>query len=130
MCVLPSQRRGSANRLLLLLSLFALAATTPEQLEDNVYALNIPMLPEFESAIDDIYHKHLDPTKGRFDFIDASSVAGDFENSSENDIDANYEGYHDGLSDAEDLMPWGDKEADIDPDLDALIRKKLAAFGI
>ena len=64
------------------------AATSLEQLADNVLALNIPMLPEFEAAIEGIYRQHLDPTKGRFDFIDASSVAGDFEGSAENDVDA------------------------------------------
>lgn len=81
-----------------------IAATSLEQLEDNILSLNLKNInEEMLSKINSIYRKHLDPTKGRFPVIDPNM---EYDDPSK--------------------LPWGAKDYDVDPELDVLINQRLS----
>lgn len=82
-----------------------IGATSNEQLEENVMALNLPISPEMDALIQEVNRKYLDPTRGVFEVVDPNK---DYIDPSK--------------------LPWGAKDQDVDPDLDALISKRLAKF--
>jgi hypothetical protein len=78
-----------------------IGATNLLQLEDNVMALNVPMSPEMYRLIQGVYRKFVDPSRGVFDVIDPNLEYTD-----------------------PSKLPWGAKDQDVDPELDALITQR------
>lgn len=78
--------------------------TDLKQLEDSVMALNIAA--SFDEAItnplDDVFCRNIDPTKGRHYVVDPNK---DYTDPSK--------------------LPWGAKDQDVDPELDALITQRV-----
>ena len=81
-----------------------IGATSLQQLEDNVMALNVPMSPEMYRLIQGVYRKFVDPSRGVFDVIDPNLEYTD-----------------------PSKLPWGAKDQDVDPELDALITQRWGA---
>mmetsp|Transcript_2026 Transcript_2026/g.3202 ORF Transcript_2026/g.3202 Transcript_2026/m.3202 type:complete len:450 (-) Transcript_2026:937-2286(-) len=80
-----------------------IGATTPQQLRDNVMALNLaPLSDDALLRINEIYQKHRDPSKGAFEVIDPNLEY----------IDPS-------------KLPWGAKDQDVDPELDIIINQRL-----
>lgn len=75
-----------------------IGATSTQQLEDNVLSLNIPVTPEMEARIDDIYEQNWDPTRGTVEYSDPTK---DYTDPS--------------------TLPWGSKDQDVDPELEELL---------
>jgi hypothetical protein len=75
-----------------------IGATSLQQLEDNILSLNIPVTPEMEARIDDIYEMNWDPTRGTVEYIDPTK---DYTDPS--------------------TLPWGSKDQDVDPELEELL---------
>jgi aryl-alcohol dehydrogenase-like predicted oxidoreductase len=75
------------------------------QLHDNVLSLNVPFAGELHAAINKVYRRHLDPTKGVFQLDDPF-----IEN-----IDPS-------------KQPWGAKDYEMDPELDLLISQRMSKF--
>jgi len=82
-----------------------IGATSLQQLEDNVLALNVPISPEVHRLINGVYRRFVDPARGAFEIIDPNR---DY-------IDAS-------------KLPWGAKDQDVDPELDSLISQRLSKF--
>jgi hypothetical protein len=80
-----------------------IGATNLDQLEDNVMALNVPVSDELSDMINEVYRKHLEPTRGVFEIIDPTLEY----------IDPS-------------KLPWGAKDQDVDPELDILINQRLS----
>lgn len=79
-----------------------IGASTIKQLKENVQALNIPISQEAHTLFNNVYKKHLDPTRGVFDVVDPSLKT----------IDPS-------------KLPWGAKDEDVDPELDVLIAQRM-----
>jgi len=79
-----------------------IGATSLQQLEDNILALNIPITEELTNLINQVYRANVDPTKGIFDVIDPNLE------------------YTDPTK-----LPWGAKDEDVDPELDIIISSRL-----
>ena len=82
-----------------------IGATSLQQLEDNVHALNVPISPEVHRLIEGVYRRFVDPSRGAFEIIDPNLEY----------VDAS-------------KLPWGAKDQDVDPELDALISQRLSKF--
>lgn len=82
-----------------------IGVTSLSQLHDNVLSLNVPYADEIHSAINNVYRRHLDPTKGVFELNDPF-----IEN-----IDPSKE-------------PWGAKDFEMDPELDLLLSQRMSKF--
>eukprot|EP00595_Chromulina_sp_UTEXLB2642_P001005 CAMPEP_0196765052 /NCGR_PEP_ID=MMETSP1095-20130614/7473_1 /TAXON_ID=96789 ORGANISM="Chromulina nebulosa, Strain UTEXLB2642" /NCGR_SAMPLE_ID=MMETSP1095 /ASSEMBLY_ACC=CAM_ASM_000446 /LENGTH=125 /DNA_ID=CAMNT_0042122309 /DNA_START=783 /DNA_END=1157 /DNA_ORIENTATION=+ len=72
-----------------------IGASNVNQLRDNVLSLNIPITNEIKNALDKVYRRFSDPTKGVFEIVDPNIEI----------IDPT-------------TLPWGAKDQDIDPELD------------
>ena len=83
-----------------------IGATSLQQLEDNVHALNLlPFSPEILAQVNSLGRKHIDPARGAFDIVDPTL----------NYVDPS-------------KLPWGAKDQDVDPELDALISQRFNKF--
>lgn len=82
-----------------------IGATNADQLRDNVFSLNIPINEEISELFNEVYRKHLDPTRGNFEVIDPNLEY----------IDPS-------------KLPWGAKDQDVDPELDILINQRISKF--
>ena len=82
-----------------------IGATSLQQLEDNVHALNIPLSQEVHHLVNGVYRRFIDPARGVFDIIDPNLSY----------VDPS-------------KLPWGAKDQDVDPELDALISQRLSKF--
>lgn len=79
-----------------------IGATSPDQLADNVMALNMaPLSEDLVKEIDAVYRRNIDPTKGKFKVVDPNIE------------------YIDPAK-----LPWGAKDQDVDPELDILISQR------
>ena len=82
-----------------------IGATSLNQLEENVMALNIEIPDEMMKAINEIYRSNIDPVRGIFPVIDHSKEYVDYSR-----------------------LPWGAKDEDMDPELDLLISQRFSKF--
>ena len=80
-----------------------LGATNPQQLRENVQALNLaPLESQLQAALDAVCQVHVDPTKGCFPVVHPD----------EEIVDPS-------------TLPWGSRDEDLDPELDQLMTKRL-----
>lgn len=82
-----------------------LGATSASQLEDDILALNIPVTDEAFRLLNGVYRRYVDPTKGVFEVLDPNVEY----------VDAS-------------KLPWGSKDEDVDPEMDALINQRAQKF--
>lgn len=83
-----------------------IGATSLQQLEDNVHALNLlPFSSEILTQVNNLGRKHIDPARGAFEIVDPTL----------NYVDPS-------------KLPWGAKDQDVDPELDALISQRFNKF--
>jgi aryl-alcohol dehydrogenase-like predicted oxidoreductase len=82
-----------------------IGATSINQLEENVMALNIEISDDLMEAINQIYRSNIDPVRGVFPIIDYSKEYTDYSR-----------------------LPWGAKDEDMDPELDILISQRFSKF--
>lgn len=80
-----------------------IGASSLNQLKSNILALNLPIRGDLETAINDVYRSHMDPSKGVFDVIDPNVEY----------VDPS-------------KLPWGARDVDVDPELDVLINQRLS----
>lgn len=82
-----------------------IGVSSKQQLRENVLALNIPVEKELAEALNAVYSRHRDPTKGVFDIVDPNIEY----------VDPS-------------KLPWGAKDQDVDPELDVLISQRMSQF--
>jgi aryl-alcohol dehydrogenase-like predicted oxidoreductase len=78
-----------------------LGASSPQQLEENVLALNLaPVSEAMQQSIMEVWKQHMDPCKGKFFINDPNEEV----------VDPS-------------TLPWGARTQDIDPELDLLLSR-------
>jgi hypothetical protein len=83
------------------------AATNCDQLKDNVLALNLPIVEEIKTVLDEVNRKYSFSSRGRFHVVDPN------------------EEYEDPAKEA-----WGGRDNPVDPELDILINQMNQKLGL